>query len=82
MLGTGGRGRGQENALAMAKLENEIKPTQILVNTMSAFAGTKLDDDIKKGLFIPAEERENLEEEKTFLEHLELPDTYFWASIP
>lgn len=48
MLGTGGRGRGQENALAMAKLENEIKPTQILVNTMSAFAGTKLDDDIKK----------------------------------
>ena len=64
MLGTGGRGRGQENALAMAKLENEIKPTQILVNTMSAFAGTKLDDDIKKGVFIPAEERENLEEEK------------------
>lgn len=59
MLGTGGRGRGQENALAMAKLENEIKPTQILVNTMSAFAGTKLDDDIKKGLFIPAEERKS-----------------------
>ena len=82
MLGTGGRGRGQENALAMAKLENEIKPTQILVNTMSAFAGTKLDDDIKKGVFIPAEERENLEEEKTFLEHLELPDTYFWALHP
>ena len=54
----------------------------ILVNTMSAFVGTKLDEDIKTGAFLPATEKENLEEEREFLAGLELPDCYFWALHP
>ena len=54
----------------------------ILVNTMSAFVGTKLDEDIKTGAFLPATEKENLEEERELLVGLELPDCYFWALHP
>ncbi len=82
MLGTAGKGRGLECARASATLENEIKPHKILINTMSAFVGTKLDEDIKTGAFIPSSEKENLEEEREFLAGLELPDCYFWALHP
>ncbi len=82
MLGTAGKGRGLECARASATLENEIKPSKILINTMSAFVGTRLDEDIKSGTFIPASEKENLEEEREFLAGLELPDCYFWALHP
>ncbi len=82
MLGTAGKGRGLECAKASAALENEIKPHKILLNTMSAFVGTRLDEDIRTGAFIPATERENLEEERAFLAGLELPDCYFWALHP
>ncbi|MCR5479223.1 MAG: radical SAM protein [Ruminococcus sp.] len=82
MLGTAGKGRGLENAEATAALENEIKPTKILLNTMSAFEGTKLDKDIQDGRFVPATEKEILQEEYAFLQALELPDTYFWAIHP
>ena len=81
MLGTAGKGRGIESAKAAAKLENEIKPTKILLNTMSAFVGTVLDEEIKSKKFIPAGEKEILLEEKIFLENLELPETYFWRFI-
>ncbi len=82
MLGTAGKGRGLACARASAALENEIKPSKILINTMSAFVGTKLEEDIKSGAFIPASEKENLEEEREFLSGLELPDCYFWALHP
>lgn len=82
MLGTAGKGRGLENAEATAALENEIKPTKILLNTMSAFEGTVLDKDIRDGRFVPATEKEILQEEYALLQALELPDTYFWAIHP
>lgn len=82
MLGTAGKGRGLETAKATAALENEIKPTKILLNTMSAFEGTELDKDIRDGRFVPATEKEILQEEYAFLQALELPDTYFWAIHP
>lgn len=82
MLGAAGKGRGLENAKATATLENEIKPTKILLNTMSAFEGTVLDKDIRDGRFIPATEKEILQEEYALLQALELPDTYFWAIHP
>ena len=82
MLGTAGKGRGLEAARAAAALENEIKPSQILVNTMTAFAGTELDDDIAAGRFTPAGEKEILQEEHALLAGLELPECYFWANHP
>ena len=82
MLGTAGKGRGLECARASAALENEIKPHKILINTMSSFVGTQLDDDIRTGAFIPATEKEHLEEEHEFLKSLDLPGCYFWAVHP
>lgn len=82
MVGTAGRGRGLECAEATARLENEIKPSRILVNTMTAFVDTKLDRDIASAVFHPASEREILEEEKALLESLTLPDCWFWAAHP
>lgn len=82
MLGTAGKGRGLECARVTAALENVIRPNKILINTMSAFVGTKLDKDISIGAFLPATEKENLEEEREFLSKLELPDCYFWAVHP
>ena len=82
MLGTAGRGRGLECAEATARLENGTKPSRILLNTMTAFADTKLDRDIASGAFLPATERENLEEEKALLEGLDLPGCWFWAAHP
>lgn len=80
ILGTAGKGRGIESGIASAEIVNEIKPDTILINTMTAFPDTKLADDIKSGKFIPAGEKEILIEEKIFLEHLNLPETYFWAA--
>ena len=82
MLGTAGKCRGLECARVSAALENEIKPHKILINTMSAFVGTQLDEDIRTGKFIPASEKENLEEEREFLLRLDLPECYFWALHP
>ena len=82
MLGTAGKGRAAESAQAMAELENELRPNKILINTMSAFVDTRLDHDIKDGKFIPATEREHLEEERDFIAALDLPDTYFWSLHP
>lgn len=80
MLGAAGKGRGIENALASATLLNDIKPTSILINTMTAFEGTALAEDIQRGKFTPAGETEILTEEKILIENLDLPDTYFWAA--
>ncbi len=82
MLGTAGKERGLEAAKAAAELENEVKPYKILINTMSAFEGTQLDEDIKDGKFTPAGEREIVLEEYEFLKGLDLPETYFWAIHP
>ena len=80
MLGSAGKGRGIENARATAELMNEIKPTSILLTPMTGFDGTKLSEDIAEGKFTPAGETEILTEEKTFIENLDLPNTYFWAA--
>jgi radical SAM superfamily enzyme YgiQ (UPF0313 family) len=82
MLGTAGAGRGLEMAEATAALENAARPTLVGVTTMTAFEGTKLNDDINAGTFLPASEQEMLEEEYHLLECLDLPEAYFWARHP
>ena len=81
MPGAAGKGRGIENALANAKLLNEIKPETILLTTISPFKGTKLYEDVENGKFETAGETEILTEEKILLENLNLPETYFWAAL-
>ena len=57
-------------------------PTKSLSTPCRPLLGTRLDRAIKEGKFIPASERENLEEERDFLAALNLPDTYFWSLHP
>lgn len=80
MPGAAGHERGRENALKSAELLNKTKPGMILLTSLTAFEGTELAEDIKNNKFVPASERELLEEEKILLENLDLPDCYFWAA--
>ena len=80
MLGAAGEGEAEKSALAAAALENETRPKMILINSMSLFPETDLYDDVQKGKFKTAGEKEILIEEKIFVENLKLPETYFWAA--
>ena len=80
ILGLAGKGRGEENGRATAALINEIKPQLVRMMTLSIFDDAPLAEDVKKGLFEEAGEKEILTEEKTVLENLELPELYFWAN--
>ena len=82
MLGAAGKGRGIESARAAADLENVVKPHKILMTTMTAYVGTKLDNDIAAGVFVPAGETENLQEERELIACLDLPGREFWAAHP
>ena len=82
MLGAAGRGRGIENARATAQLENASKPHKILMTTLTAYEGTKLNDDIERGAFELADETETLQEEKELISCLNLPGCEFWAAHP
>lgn len=82
MLGAAGKGRGIESARAAAKLENAALPHKILMTTMTAYVGTKLDDDIANGTFVPAGEIENLQEERELIACLDLSGHEFWAAHP
>ena len=70
MTGVAGKGRGEENALALAEFLNETRP-QLLVN-FSIFTG-RLQPDIEKGTFARASEVENLLEDAVLLSHITVP---------
>lgn len=80
MPGIGGKGRGVESGKANADLLNSINPGMILFTTLAVFPETKLEQDVLEGRFIPAGEKEIILEQKTTIEHLNLPDTYLWAN--
>ena len=73
MTGIAGRGRGLENAEATAAFFNRTKPERI---NFSIFHHRKspLYRDIEAGRFVPADEQENLREERRLLELLDVPD--------
>ena len=82
MLGAAGKGRGIENARATAQLENAAEPHKILMTTLTAYVGTKLNDDIESGAFELADETETLKEEKELISCLDLQGCEFWAAHP
>lgn len=80
MLGVAGKGRGEESAVAAAKLINQVRPDMARFTTLTVFPETALEEEVKAGRFVEAGEKENLIEEKIALENIELPDLHFWAS--
>lgn len=80
MPGLAGKGRGVESGIAAAKLANQTKPVLVLPTTVGVFEGTELFEAMRAGFFVEAGEEENLQEQRAFLEHVDLPETYFWSA--
>jgi len=76
IFGGAGRGKGIENAVANAKLINFAKPLGVSITTLGAFGDSRLAEDVEQGIFIPATEREVLEEQKKMIELIEVDTLY------
>jgi radical SAM superfamily enzyme YgiQ (UPF0313 family) len=76
MFGAAGRSRGIENAIANAKLINNVKPLGIVPTTLNVNEGTKLATDVSDGNFQMATEREVLEEQIKTIELVNIPTRY------
>ena len=77
MTGIAGRGRGQENAEQIAAFFNRTQPGRIINFSLFLHRSAPLYRDIQKGTFIPADELENLEEERLLLKLLEMQHTEY-----
>lgn len=82
MLGVAGRGKWLESAIDTAKLINETKPSILWFGTLGLFPGSKMYEDAKNGVFLPATELEILEEEIKVLELIELENVPFYGIHP
>lgn len=81
MFGAAGKGRGEENAIANAKLINKVKPLGIVPTTLNANPGTKLSADITNGTFEMPTEREVLDEQIKTIELVNVPTYYMGIHI-
>ena len=77
MTGIAGKGRGVENAIALAEFYNRTKPRKIVNFSLFLHRESPLYKDIEEGAFVPADELENLIEERKLLELLELDDVKY-----
>lgn len=76
MTGVAGKGRGLENAQALADFYNRTRPERIINFSMFIHREAPLYQDILEGRFTPADELENLREERLLLELLDTPLVY------
>ena len=72
MTGIAGKGRGIENAEATAAFFNRTKPARVINFSIFHHKRSPLYRDIEAGRFIPADEQENLREERRLLELLDV----------
>lgn len=70
MTGVAGKDRGIENAEALAEFLNKTHPAHVVNFSMFLHKETALSADIADGTFIPADEWENIREERRLLELL------------
>ncbi len=76
MTGAAGKGRGVENAAALAEFFNRTRPGRITNFSMFIHKETPLYGLVQNGKFTPADELENLEEERALIERLEIAAAY------
>ena len=76
MTGVAGRGRGQENADALAHFLNQTHPAHVVNFSMFIHREVPLYREIENGNYVPADELESLREEKRLLEQLTIPVKY------
>lgn len=73
MTGIAGKGRGIENAEATASFFNRTQPEKVINFSIFHHKRAPLYRDIEAGRFVPADEQENLREERRLLELLDVP---------
>ncbi|MCI7795991.1 MAG: radical SAM protein [Lachnospiraceae bacterium] len=71
MTGIAGKGRGKENALALAAFFNRTHPSRIINFSLFLHERAPLYQNIQDRSFTPADELENLKEERALLEQLD-----------
>lgn len=76
MTGVAGRGRGQENADALAHFLNQTHPAHVVNFSMFIHREVPLYREIENRNYVPADELESLREEKRLLEQLNIPVKY------
>lgn len=76
MTGVAGAGRGRENAAALAKFLNETHPAHVVNFSMFLHKEVPLYRHIEDGTYLPADELENLKEERLLLELLDTAVLY------
>ena len=82
MLGVAGHGKGIENAEDTARLINASGATLIWFGTLGLFKGSAMSKAAALGEFIPATEREIIEEEIRVLELIEVDHVPFYGIHP
>lgn len=77
MTGIAGKGRGMENAKAIAEFYNRTNPRKIVNFSLFLHKEAPLYRDVEKGTFVPADELENMMEERRLLELLDVKDVEY-----
>ena len=72
MTGLVGKGGGTRNAVNSARLFSRLNPYFISVDALTLFPNTKLYDMAGTGSFIPAGEKERLQELQVFIQNLQI----------
>lgn len=81
MYGVAGKGKGVENAVATAKLLNEVKTMAIGPMNLNVMAGTPLFEQVQRGEFTEADDLEKLIELKTLIENLDVKNNTFFTCM-
>lgn len=79
MAGLAGAGGGYRNAVNSAKVFSQLNPYFVHVDALTLFPKTKLFTLAKEGKFIPAGEKERIEEMQVFIKNLQIR-THFFAN--
>lgn len=81
MTGLAGKGKGQWNAINSAKLFSQLNPYFISVDSLTLFPDTELYRMAWEGKFIPAGEKERLQELQVFIQNLQIRTHLFADSV-
>jgi len=81
MTGLAGKGNGYRNAVNSAKVFSKLNPRFISVDSLTLFEDTELYQMAQKGKFIPAGEKERIEELQVFVKNLQIRTHLFANSV-
>ncbi len=81
MTGLAGKGNGYQNAVNSAKVFSKVNPRFISVDSLTLFEDTELFEMAERGEFVPAGEKERIEELQVFIQNLRLKVHLFADSI-